>query len=455
MSADGQLRLAGDDLVVPLVGGGTAPALNFDFAASSPSLAAVDTEVRAFLPWYSSVHRGAGYKSMVSTAAYERAREDVARFVGARDDDVVVFTRNTTDSLNLLAAALPEDCRVVTFDAEHHADLLPWRRRHVQHLATPPDPALLPALLDDALTALGTGTTLFAVTAVSNVTGEFWPVAELVAVAHRHGARVVVDAAQLAPHGPVTLAAWDADWTVLSGHKMYAPYGVGALVGRRDWLEEREPFLAGGGAVEFVTRDDVLWADAPERQEAGSPNVVGAVALGAACRILTAYGMERVLAHERHLDDLMRAGLDTVPGLTRHHLWSDDHPRIAVATFTLADHHHSLVASILSAEYGIAVRDGCFCAHPLMIHLMGVDADEVERLRQEISAGSHAHVPGATRASAGIATSEDDVDRLVDALGRIVKDGPGVAYEQDEASGNWSPRPDDRPLPAMACMPHR
>lgn len=458
MPPDDTLQLAGDEMKVPLVGGGTATAINFDFAASSPALASVEREVGAFLPWYSSVHRGAGYKSMVSTAAYERAREDVATFVGARDDDVVVFTRNTTDSLNVLAAALPEDCRVVTFDSEHHADLLPWRRWPTQHLPTPDDPSQLAAVLDDTLTALGaagSGPILFAVTAVSNVTGECWPVSELTAVARRHGARVVVDAAQLAPHGPVTLADWDADWTVLSGHKMYAPYGAGALVGRRDWLEERPPFLAGGGAVAFVTHDEVLWLDAPERQEAGSPNVVGAVALGAACRVLSAHGMDGVLAHERHLDGLMRQGLDTVEGLTRHHLWGEDHPRIAVATFTLEGYHHSLLATILSAEYGIAVRDGCFCAHPLMIHLMDTSADEVERLRDEVAAGSHANVPGATRASAGLTTTDEDVERLVEALSRIAAEGPQWTYEQDPITGHWSPSPDDRPFPDLACMPPR
>ncbi len=447
------LDLAGDRLDVPLVGGGSTRAVNFDFAASSPALAAVDRAVREFLPWYSSVHRGAGYKSLVSTAAYEHARADVARFVGARDDDVVVFTRNTTDAINVLAAALPDDCRVVTFRGEHHADLLPWRRREVQHLPIPRDPADVAGVLDEALSALGPGPTLFAGTAVSNVTGECWPVAELTAVARRHGARVVVDAAQLAPHGPVDLADWEADWTVLSGHKMYAPYGAGALVGRRDWLEQREPFLAGGGAVAFVTLDDVLWLDAPERQEAGSPNVVGAVAMGAACRALLDHGMDHVLSHERHLDRRLRAGLDTVDGLVRHHLWGDDHPRIAVETFTLAGYHHSHLAAILSAEYGIAVRDGCFCAHPLMVRLMDVDADDVVRIGAQVAAGNHANVPGATRASAGLATTDDDVDRLVDALTRIATDGPSWTYEQDPATGNWSPSPDDRPMPDLGCLP--
>jgi selenocysteine lyase/cysteine desulfurase len=455
MTSDRPPLLLGDRLDVPLVGGGTAPYVNFDFAASAPSLLAVNDAIQAFLPWYSSVHRGAGYKSQVSTAAYEQSRLDVSRFVGARDDDVVIFTRNTTDSMNVLAAALPEDCHVVTFDGEHHANLLPWRRRAVQHLPVPPDAALLTAVLDQALEALGDHPTLVAVTAVSNVTGEIWPVADLVAVAHKHGAKVVVDTAQLSPHGPVTLAAWDADWCVLSGHKLYAPYGAGALVGRRDWLSDREPFLAGGGAVAFVTHDEVVWADLPDRQEAGSPNVVGAVALGIACRTLTDYGMDKILAHEVELDALMRDGLDTVPGLARLNLFGDDHPRIAVHSFELEGYHHSQVASILSAEHGIAVRDGCFCAHPLMLRLLKVPQDEAEQIRDEVRRGIRSNVPGSIRASAGLATTAEDVEKLVEALRRISVAGPRWTYARDADSGNWEPTNDDRPLPSLACMPQR
>ncbi|MFT5222880.1 MAG: selenocysteine lyase/cysteine desulfurase [Glaciecola sp.] len=443
----------GDGLDVPLIGGGSSPYVNFDFAASAPALVAVNDAVQAFLPWYSSVHRGAGYKSQLSTAAYEQARREVGRFVGAREDDVVVFTRNTTDSLNVLAAALPEDCHVVTFEGEHHANLLPWRRRTFQHLPVPLDPSLLTEVLDEALEALDDRPVLFAMTAVSNVTGEIWPVADLVATAKGHGARVVVDTAQLSPHGPVTLAKWDADWCVLSGHKLYAPYGAGALVGRRDWLEQREPFLAGGGAVAFVTHEEVLWADLPDRQEAGSPNVVGAVALGVACKTLGEHGMDIVLDHEMHLDKLMRDGLDTVPGLRRLNLWGDQHPGIAVETFELDGFHHSHVASILSAEYGIAVRDGCFCAHPLMLRLLEVPQDEADRIREEVRAGNHANVPGSVRASAGLTTTDADVDVLVEALRTIAAAGPKWTYARDQASGNWEPTNDDRPLPDLVCVP--
>lgn len=452
--------LVGNGVRVPLVGGGDAPYTNFDFAASAPALAAVQQAVHHFLPWYSSVHRGAGFKSQVSTAAYEQARRDVAAFVGARDDDAVVFTRNTTDSLNVLAAALPDDCRVVTFDGEHHANLLPWRTKaQCLHLPVPDRRDGLVPALDAALTSLADGPpTLVSVTAASNVTGEIWPVAALVEVARRHGARVVIDAAQLAPHGPVDLVGWDADWVVLSGHKLYAPWGAGALVGRPDWLSQREPFLVGGGAVAFVTHDEVVWTTLPDRQEAGSPNVVGAVALGMACRTLAEHGMDRILDHEAEIDHQLATGMDAIDGLVRHNLWGpgdpdDPTPRIAVQTFDLDGMHHSLVASILSAEHGIAVRDGCFCAHPLMLRLLEVLDDEAERIRQEVRAGNRANVPGSVRASAGLPTTAEDVEVLLDALGRIVTDGPRWTYARNPETGYWTPDPDDRPLPDLACLP--
>ncbi|MHB8452101.1 MAG: aminotransferase class V-fold PLP-dependent enzyme [Mycobacteriales bacterium] len=157
---------------MPLVGGGEVVGLNLDYAASAPALRAVRDAVEAFLPWYSSVHRGAGFKSQVSTEAFEWARGEVAAFVGARPDDTVIFTRNTTDAINLLATALPLDALVITFASEHHANLLPWRRRECRHLEVPHDPLDIPSLLDEALRTAGARPTLVAVSGASNVTGE-------------------------------------------------------------------------------------------------------------------------------------------------------------------------------------------------------------------------------------------------------------------------------------------
>jgi hypothetical protein len=173
-----------------------------------------------------------------------RARGDCP-FPWGTASDAIVFTRNTTDSANLLSSTLPQGTRVLAFAVEHHANMLPWRRHGVTYLAIPPDPdGIIPAL-DNALAAID-GPVLVAMTGASNVTGERWPVAEAAEVAHKHGARIFIDAAQLAPHVPIDMLAWDVDYLALSGHKLYAPYGAGVLAGRPDWLAQSDPFLRGG-----------------------------------------------------------------------------------------------------------------------------------------------------------------------------------------------------------------
>jgi len=434
-------QMLGADTEVACVGGRMLRYANLDYAASTPVMSDVWNAVEAFVPWYSSVHRGSGFKSQVATAEYEGARDVVAEFVGARPGDEVVFVRNTTEAINVLAASLPAGTRVLSSPVEHHANMLPWRRHDVRLL---PFTRSADELIDATERALhAERIDLVAVTGASNVTGEVWPVTELAALAHRHGAELFVDAAQLAPHRAIDMARSGIDFLALSGHKMYAPFGSGALVGR---LREGEPLLAGGGAIELVTLDDVIWAPAPERYEAGSPNVVGVVALAAACRSLLALGMDAVAAHERSLALRLWTGLDGVPGVELLTLWPRGTvDRVGVATFNLAGYRDPLLAAILSAEHAIGVRHGCFCAHPLMTQLLGVPDAESDRLHAELRAGRHPQLPGAVRASVGLGTTTEDIDRLVRALREIAAHGPRSRYVH-------APEHDEyRPVEAMAA----
>jgi selenocysteine lyase/cysteine desulfurase len=439
--------MIGADVEVPCLDGRARRYVNLDYAASTPAMAGVWAAVEEFMPWYSSVHRGSGYKSRLATVAYEGARGAVAEFVGARDG-TVVLVRNTTEAVNVLAAALPADTRVLSTAVEHHANMLPWRRHDVSVLPVPGGAWELVERCEHALRVGWPRMDLVAVTGASNVTGEVWPLRELAAVAHHYGAELFVDAAQLAPHRAIDMAATGIDYLALSGHKLYAPFGTGALVACGRVLERGEPLLRGGGAIELVTLDDVVWADAPERYEAGSPNVVGAVALGAACRILGQLGMDRVAAHERALSARLAAGLARVPGLRSLALWDDPSvDRVGLASFELDGYRHPLLAAILSAEHAIGVRHGCFCAHPLMTHLLGVADAELERLRAEVRAGAPVQLPGAVRASFGLGTTAEDVARLVDALAEIARSGPRWGYVHDGAHDEYRPAPDVRALP--------
>ncbi|MFB9569525.1 aminotransferase class V-fold PLP-dependent enzyme, partial [Saccharopolyspora hordei] len=273
------------------------------------------------------------------------------------------------------------------------------------------------------------GPRLAVISGASNVTGELWPVAELARVARRHGARTVLDAAQLAPHRPVRMTELDVDHVALSGHKLYAPFGAGALVGRADWLNAAEPHLAGGGATRRVTERAVSWTTGPERHEAGSPNTVGVHALAEACRTLGARWAD-VVAHEEALLRRLRAGLRGVPGLRELCLFDADHERVGVVSFTVDGQDPGLLAAALSAEHGIGVRDGLFCAHLATRRLLSRAGSGAER---------------ALRASIGLGTTAEHVDRLVSALRTLVAEGPAWRYEQ--VDGRWVPVDDPRPLP--------
>ena len=276
-------------------------------------------------------------------------------------------------------------------------------------------------------------------TGASNVTGEIWPLAGLAGVAHAHGAELFVDAAQLAGHHPIDMASSGVDHLALSGHKLYAPFGAGALVAGGWRLRDAAPLLHGGGAVTLVTLDEVIWADAPERHEAGSPNVVGVVALGAACRRLGECGMEAVAAHEQALARRLWDGLAEIPGLRMLRLWPPAAPRVGLATFTLDGHPHARLAAVLSAEHAIGVRHGCFCAHPLIAELLGIPDVEISRLRRELRAGRRPQLPGAVRASMGLGTTPADIDRLTDALRAIAGSGPRWRYRHVTEYDEYEP----------------
>jgi selenocysteine lyase/cysteine desulfurase len=415
------LPVVGADLPVPLVDGRTVRYANLDYAASAPALQHVADHVAQVLPYYSSVHRGAGFASQVSTALYESARTTIADFVGARPDDVVIVTRNTTDALNLLAHSVPDGGDVVFLDAEHHANLLPWRGR--AHRCVPVSHSLAGTVekLADALRERPTA--LVAVTGSSNVTGEILPIARIAAIAHAHGARIVVDAAQLAPHRRIDIDALDIDYVALSGHKLYAPFGAGVLIGRRDWLDAAPPYLAGGGAVQEVGEDGTRWAAAPARHEAGTPNVLGAAALAAACRAVADLPDGALEVHEAELRDRLVRGLRRLPGVRLLQIWPDSTERIGVVTFVVDGHDSGRVAAYLSAEHGIGVRDGRFCAHPLLARL--------------------GHGDGAIRASLGLGSSSADVDRLLSGLTQLLTEGEEWQYAL--VAGRWVPSPDPRP----------
>jgi cysteine desulfurase/selenocysteine lyase len=434
---------------VPVLAGGRRPFINLDNAASTPALRPVLSAIEEFLRWYANVHRGMGYKSQLSSWAFERARDRVARFVGADPGtDVVLFTKNTTESINHLARRLafgPDDV-VVTTVMEHHSNELPWRRAaRVVHVGVTPEGRVDPAELERTLAEQHGRVRLLAVSGASNVTGYLNPVHDFARLAHAAGARIFVDAAQLAAHRPIDMGRAGApdrlDFLAFSAHKMYAPFGVGVLVGSRRDFEHGDPDLVGGGTVDIVTLENAYWTDLPDREEAGTPNVVGVVALGRAIEVLESMGWEAIERHEAELTARALVRLSAIPGVA---LYGDADPRAArerlgVIPFNVRDVPHALLAAVLSYEWAIGTRSGCFCAHPYVKEILHVGSEAAAELEREILARDRSHVPGAVRASFGIYNTVEEVDRLAEAVAAIAAGRFASGYELDRERGEWYP----------------
>lgn len=412
------LRVLGADIEVPLLDGSTVRQANLDLAASAPALASVADYVNRILPYYSSVHRGIGHLSDITTELYDQARNVVAKLLGARADDEVIFTKSTTDSTNLLATCVPGE--TVVLDIEHHANLLPWRERRV---------VLAADTIADTLSILETElarkpAALLAITGASNITGELMPLTELATLAHRYGARLAVDGAQLIPHRTLNLSQSGVDFLVFSGHKLYAPFGAGVLIGSADWLDAAKPYLAGGGAVADVKLDSIKWTSGYSRHEAGSPNVIGVAALAFALERLTELNQTERHEHELALTTHLRGGVAQIPGVQLLVGFLDAADRLGIATLEIEKGSVGLLAVALAAEYGVSVRAGRFCAHPYFDRL--------------------ATRGNGLRASVGVGTASDDVDRFLYGLRKLVTEGP--AYQYLRTDKGWLPAEDTRPI---------
>jgi cysteine desulfurase/selenocysteine lyase len=378
------------------------PLAYLDSAASSQKpRAVIEALADAYAHHYANVHRGIYELSVDADSRYEAARTAVARFIGASSPREVVFVRNATEALNLVAASWgganlgPGDL-VLSTEMEHHANLVPWQQvargtgATLEYVAITDDGRLD---LDDLRARLARGPKLLALAHVSNSLGTINPVAEITRMAHEAGALVVLDAAQSVPHMPVDVTALGVDFAALSGHKMLGPSGIGALWGRRELLDAMPPFLTGGSMITRVTLEGAEWNEVPWKFEAGTPAIAEAMGLAAAIDYLQSIGMDRLRAHERFLFERAWAALADMPGVRLLGPASPDE-HAGVIGFVVDGIHPHDVATILDSE-GIAVRAGHHCAQPVM-------------LRYDL--------PATTRASFYVYNDLDDVERLVDGI---------------------------------------
>lgn len=378
------------------------PLVYLDSAATSQKPVQVIEAIKHYYEWdNANVHRGVHTLGSRATDAYEGAREKVQRFLHARHPEEIIFTRGTTTALNLVAGSYArsvcqEGDEIVITPMEHHSNLIPWQQvakatgATLKYIPLQPDGSIS---LADVEATITDKTKVVSVVYVSNVLGVVNPVKEIAAIAHRHGAKMVVDGAQSTPHMKIDVQDLDCDFYALSGHKMCAPTGIGALYGKKELLEKMEPIEFGGEMIDFVDLQESTWKDLPWRFEGGTPIIAGAVGLGAAIDFLQDIGLDNIHHHEEKLAAYALERLSEIEDMV---IYGPKGKRPGLVTFNLGDVHPHDVATVLDAE-GVAVRAGHHCCQPLMRWLKA---------------------SATARASFYLYNTEHDIDRLTEALKR-------------------------------------
>ena len=414
----------GVQTIVALEDGQQVVPINFDNAATTPPLKHVDDFIFQNVMMYGSVGRG-GHKSSYCTHAYELSRKEVLSFFGAEqcDDYEVIYVKNTTEGLNLLSRMLCDTRgdKILATRMEHHANDLPWRQVASTYFAEITEDGRLDLEdLEKKLSRANGSIAYVTVCGASNVTGYINPIHEIARIVHKHGAKLIVDGAQLVAHRKINLlgkgAAEAIDALVFSGHKMYAPFGEGVVIVRRELVEGKVPFISGGGAVTYVLDDDVYYKPSPYKEEAGTPNFLGAMAIVAAMDVLNEVTFEKIESHEMALLKRLIDGLKQIPCVE---IYGDknEHDRVGVISFNLNNHEHGEVGRLLQEKRGIAVRTGCFCAQPYVTRLLGISNEERYRYMNNPSLKQ----PGMVRASFGLYNTSEEVDEFLNVLEAIAR----------------------------------
>lgn len=414
--------IVGAETKIPLSNGQMVTSINFDNAATTPPFSSVLQSVANFAPWYSSIHRGTGYKSQYSSDIYEKSRDIVRAFVKADPDNTVVFVKNTSEAINKLSYRLYHKNKhniVLSTHMEHHSNDLPWRSKYeVDYIKVDDNGRLDIYDLERKLRKYRKKIALVTVTGASNVTGYMNPIHDIAELVHKYDARLMVDAAQLIGHSPVDMkpdgSPQHIDYLAFSAHKMYAPFGAGVLIGHEYDFAKGAPEYSGGGTIDIVTHDLIRWAEPPHKDEAGTPNIMGVVALSEAIRTLDSIGMENLEAYESSLAAYALAALTAVPGI-KLYCDNDTRSKVGIIPFNINGLPHQIVAAALSAESGIAVRNGCFCSQPYVQKLMKLSRNEIRGHIKDPSSPR----PGMVRLSFGLYNNYDEIDVLVHKLCEI------------------------------------
>lgn len=425
--------LIGLDTEIPLGNGQFTTYINFDNAATTPPLKSVLQAINNFAPWYSSIHRGKGYKSRLSSDFYEESRRIILKFIGGDPAaHNVIYVKNTSEAINKLANRLvqinDQQSLVLSTEMEHHSNDLPWRKNFpVDFIAVNQRGQLCLADLEAKLIKYRGRVKLVVLTGASNVTGYINPIHQAAGLSHQYGAQIMVDGAQLVPHYPVDIKPIDhpehIDYLVFSAHKMYAPFGSGVLIGPCATFKRGTPDHVGGGTIKVVTTNSVYWADPPQKDEVGTPNIMGVVALVEAIKTLQRLNLKEIAAYEQALTEYAIKRLINLPGIQ---IFNDqpnncscrNNPeKVSIIPINLRNISHQTLAQLLAERAGIAVRNGCFCAQPYIQKLLNLSTSEIKRYLSQPDLVR----PGLVRISFGMYNQTSEVDQLINSLEGIIK----------------------------------
>jgi selenocysteine lyase/cysteine desulfurase len=399
------------------------PLIYLDHAASThPPLTVIQAHIEFIQYHYANIHRGMHFLSQEASTVFDEVPEIISSFIGGNcDEDCVIMCTNTTDALEL-AAFLEKDTPGVTLTTsmEHHSnDLVHRKYGLIIHSGLTPEGALDISDIEKKLQ--DNNVKLLAVTGASNVTGYMPPIHKLARLSHEYGARILVDAAQLFAHYPINVQSRDhpehIDYLAAAGHKSYAPFGSSFLYGPRETLDCSNPRVPGGGTVKYVTTEEVLWVDSPDRHQGGTPNIGGAVAFASAILYLQKIGMENIRNHEKKLFEKMYQDLKHISNVTLYGP-NEIENKIGVLPFNVEGYHHNTIALMLNWERAIACRNGCFCAHPYLYHLLTIE--KLADLKEKIRTGQNPVLPGAIRASIGLYNNEEEINIFTETVSDIV-----------------------------------
>lgn len=415
----------GVDNQVPLLDNNDCVEINFDNAATTPPFKSVIQDVIKFAPYYSSIHRGEGYKSRFSTALYDKSRIIVKEYINDyKDNYEVIYVKNCTEAINKLAGIWAnnfKDSIILSTYMEHHSNDLPWRKNfNVKYINVDDNGCLSISDLKNKLNEYKDKVSLVTITGASNVTGLKNSIHDIAKLVHSYGAKLLVDGAQLIPHSTFSMGLeipnGAIDFIAFSAHKMYAPFGCGVLIGPKEFFNSNLPDHVGGGTITFVSHNNVVWASSPDKEEAGSPNVIGSIALASAIKEFTKIQMSQIENIEHSLTLYATQNMMSMKSIVLYGNYKDFNNKVSIIPFNIEGMHHSIVAKALALEFGIAVRSGCFCAHPYLQSLLKIPNEMVEKMAftpKDLQ-------PGMVRISFGLYNTIREVNAFLYAINSIV-----------------------------------